>query len=120
MLNNWVRTYRDPAYNKVVDNERDMQLAVLDQMRIEFWGEGNAFPSAKRIQPGVMQHYQGTNAPANIYYINAQGMKPNWNYVIPNAEAQVNKAVKDQNNPDPTMCIDVSTAQMGIYAPGNY
>ena len=47
-------------------------------------------------------------------------MKPNWNYVIPNAEAQVNKAVKDQNNPDPTMCIDVSTAQMGIYAPGNY
>ena len=47
-------------------------------------------------------------------------MKPNWNYVIPNAEVQVNKAVKDQNNPDPTMSIDVSTAQMGIYAPANY
>ena len=120
LLNDWVRKYRDPAYNKVVDNERDMQLAVLDQMRIEFWGEGNAFPSAKRIQPGVMQYYKGTNAPANIYYINAQGMKPNWNYVIPNAEVQVNKAVKDQNNPDPTMSIDVSTAQMGIYAPANY
>ena len=79
-----------------------MQLAVLDQMRIEFWGEGNAFPSAKRIQPGVMQYYKGTNAPANIYYINAQGMKPNWNYVIPNAVCYT-YAVKKRSSPDPTL-----------------
>ena len=56
LLNKWVSTYRDPAYKCKATTERDMQLAVLTQMRIEFWGEGNAFPSAKRIKPGVMQY----------------------------------------------------------------
>lgn len=120
LLTDWVKKNRDNQYACNAETERDLQLAVLDQMRIEFWGEGNAFPSAKRIQPGVMQFYDGTNAPANIYYINAEGMKPNWNFVIPNSELQVNKAIIDHNNPDPTLAIDVSKAEAGKYAEGKY
>ena len=119
LLNNWVKTYRDVTYNCTATTERDLQLAVLDQMRIEFWGEGVAFFSAKRIQPGVMQYYAGSNAPSVIYHINAEGMKPNWNYVIPNSEVQSNKAIANKNNPDPTLSIDYYKVQAGVYAPGN-
>lgn len=119
LLNNWVTTYRDPAYKCRATNEREMQLAVLDQMRLEFWGEGNAFPSAKRIKPGVMQYYEGTNAPADIFYINAEGIKPDWTLMIPQYEIQSNKALEDWNNPDPTSSIDGKKAKKGEYAPAN-
>ena len=120
LLQQWVTAYRDGAYKCRATNEREMQLAVLDQMRIEFWGEGNAFPSAKRIKPGVMQYYKGTNAPATIYYINAEGIKPNWNLVIPDYETEINKVLQDQNNPDPTLSVDGSKCKEGVYAEGAY
>lgn len=102
LLTEWVSTYRDLAYSCKASNEREMQLAVLTQMRLEFWGEGNAFPSAKRIQPDVVQNYAGTNAPANIFQFNMKGMKPWWNLVIPTYETQSNQILETQNNPDPT------------------
>ena len=87
-------------------------------MRIEFWGEGNAFPSAKRLKPGVMQNYEGTNAPANIFKINCQGIKPNWNFVIPISELNNNKALQGWNNPDPSQTV-TGPSPVGQYAPGN-
>lgn len=120
LLSEWVKTYRDPAYKCRATTEREMQIAVLDQMRLEFWGEGNAFPSAKRIKPGVMQYYEGTNAPATIFYINAEGIKPNWTLVIPDAETSSNKALNGLNNPDPTAVIAGKDAVKGQYAPGNF
>ena len=119
LLNNFMQTYRDPNYNcKATDNLRDFQLEVLTQMRIEFWGEGNAFPSAKRIKPGVMQNYEGTNAPADIFKINCQGIKPNWNLVIPISELNNNKALQGWNNPNPTQSV-TGPSPVGEYAPGN-
>lgn len=120
LLTQWMTTYRDPAYKCKATTEREMQLAVLDQMRIEFWGEGNAFPSAKRIKPGVMQYYEGTNAPANIFWINAEGIKPDWTLVIPQYELDSNKALVGFNNPDPTKSVDGTKATKGVYAEGKY
>ena len=119
LLNSFMQNYRDPNYNcKATDNLRDFQLEVLTQMRIEFWGEGNAFPSAKRIKPGVMQNYDGTNAPANIFKINCQGIKPIWNLVIPISELNNNKALQGWNNPNPTQTV-TGPSPVGQYAPGN-
>ncbi len=118
-LNSFMQNYRDPAYNFSASSSRDLQLEVLTQMRIEFWGEGNAWPSAKRIRPGVMQNYAGTNAPADKFKVNCQDIKPNWTIVIPIDEIQSNKALDGYNNPDPTGCIAVPCA-VGEYAPGNY
>ena len=119
LLNSFMQNYRDPNYNcKATDNLRDFQLEVLTQMRIEFWGEGNAFPSAKRIKPGVMQNYEGTNAPANIFKINCQGIKPIWNLVIPISELNNNKALQGWNNPNPTQTV-TGPSPVGQYAPGN-
>ena len=50
-----------------------------------------------------MQNYEGTNAPADIFKINCEGIKPWWNLVIPTRETDNNNALKGKNNPDPTI-----------------
>lgn len=123
-LTNWVQTYRDPEYMTKASDERSFEIAVLDQLRIEFWGEGNAFPTAKRIKPDVIQNYEGTNAPANIFKVNCKGIKPNWNFVIPVKETQSNQTLHDTNNPDPSGSATIPTASrptpVGEFAPGKY
>ncbi len=117
LLNNFVKSYRDPAYNCTATDLRSFQLAVLDQMRLEFWGEGNAFPSAKRLAPDVIQNYEGTNAPSDIFKVNCKGIKPWWNLVIPDSEESTNAAIKGNNNPDPTQTV-IAPIAIGQFAPG--
>lgn len=114
-LNEFMRSYRQPDYNCKATDLYDFQLEVLTQMRIEFWGEGNAFPTAKRLKPGVVQNYEGTNAPADIFKINCQGIKPNWTLVIPISEVDANEALKGNNNPDPSSAV-VGPTPIGQYA----
>lgn len=115
-LNSFMRSYRQPDYNFTTGDQRAFQIEVLTQMRIEFWGEGNAFPSAKRIKPDIVQNYTGTNAPADIFKINAKGIKPNWNLVIPIQEMNANVALQGLNNSDPTGKITGPTP-IGQFAP---
>ena len=114
-LNEFMRSYSQPDYNCTTGNLREFQIEVLTQMRIEFWGEGNAFPTAKRLKPGAIQNYEGTNAPADIFKLNCEGIKPIWNLVIPISEVQANVALKDFNNPDPTATVTGPTP-IGTYA----
>jgi hypothetical protein len=116
LLNAFMQDYRQPDYNfNPGTDTRAFQLEVLTQERIEFWGEGWGFPNAKRIRPGVIQNYDGTNAPANIFKINCKDIKPNWNFVIPISEVQANKALAGNNNPDPTGTV-VGPSPVGEYA----
>lgn len=114
LLKNFMKN-RDAAYNFTTSDLREFQLEVLTQMRLEGWGEGWAFPSAKRLKPGVMQNYEGTNAPADIFKINCEGIKPNWNIVIPNSEVDANAALEGKNNPDPTQAVK-GPSPVGKYA----
>ena len=118
-LNDFMRENRDPDYACKASDTREFQLEVLKQMRIEFWGEGNAFPVAKRIKPGVMQNYAGTNAPDNNFKINCAVIKPDWNLVIPEYETEANQILQYSNNPDPTKSV-VGPCEEGVYAPGTY
>ena len=124
LLESFMQKYRDASYTYTSavgesdDAIRNFQLEVLTQMRIEFWGEGCAFQQAKRIKPGVMQNYTGTNAPDDYTKINCYGMKPTWNMVIPKSEVDANVALQGFNNPSPTgtvLCPSVENE----YAPGN-
>lgn len=118
-LNSFMQTYRDATYNFATTDARTLQLQVLLQMRIEFWGEGTSvFPTAKRLKPGVIRNYEGTNAPADIFKINCAGIKPNWNLVIPYTEVENNVALEGKNNPDPTTTV-TGPSPVGEYAPGN-
>lgn len=107
LLDKFMQTYRDPNFSSQATSLRDFEIEALDQMRIEFWGEGNAFPIAKRLKVGVMQNYTGTNATSDILKVNAEGIKPNWNLCIPNTEVQSNSALDGYNNPDPTQTVVV-------------
>lgn len=118
LLNNFMKRYRDSNYNYTATDLRSFQLEVLTQMRIEFWGEGNAFPSAKRLAPDVIQNYEGTNAPSDIFKVNCKGIKPWWNLVIPDSEESTNAAIQGNNNPDPTKTVIAPTA-IGTFAPAN-
>lgn len=119
LLNSFMQTYRDPSYSCKALSVRDFQLEVLTQMRIEFWGEGNAFPSAKRLAPDVIQNFEGTNAMANGLLINCKGIRPNWNLVIPEDEEESNDSLIDMNNPDPTNTVTYPTP-IGEFAPANF
>ena len=117
LLNNFMQSYRDASYNYTGSDLRAFQLEVLTQMRIEGWGEGWAFPSAKRLQPDVIQNYEGTNAPTDDYKINCKGIKPTWTLVIPQTEVQSNVALEGKNNPNPTQTV-VGPTPVGTFAPG--
>ncbi len=115
LLNSFMQNYRQPDYNFAGTSQRSLQLEVLTQERIEFWGEGWGFPNAKRIRPGIIQNYEGTNAPADIFKINCRDIKPNWNFVIPISEIQANPALEGWNNPDPTAKV-TGPSPVGQYA----
>lgn len=117
LLNSFMKNYRDPQYNFTSTDLREFELEVLKQMRVEFWGEGNAFPIAKQLAPDVIQNYEGTNAPADMYKINCKGIKPNWNLVIPINETEANQALIGHNNPDPTQAVTGPTP-IGTFATG--
>ena len=119
LLNSFMQNYRQSDYSFTPASTRDLQLEVLTQERIEFWGEGWGFPNATRIKPDVIQNYEGTNAPADIFKINCKGIKPWWNYVIPRSEVQANKALEGLNNPDPTALVTGPTP-IGEFGKGKY
>jgi hypothetical protein len=107
LLNSFMQKYRDPDYNYTGSDVNAFVKEALAQMRVEFWGEGNAFPIAKTLEVGVMQNYTGTNAPEDIFKINCKGIKPNWNFVIPINEIDANVALKGKNNPNPTQSVKI-------------
>ena len=110
-----MKSYRDKNYNYTGTDQRAFQLEVLTQMRIEGWGEGWAFPSAKRLKPDVIQNYEGTNAPTDDFKINCKGIKPTWTLVIPQDEVQSNVALQGKNNPNPTQSV-VGPTPIGTFA----
>ena len=116
LLNQFMQQYRDPAYNFTSGELRQFQLEVLTQERIEFWGEGNAFPNAKRLKPNVVQNYSGTNAPADTYKINWLGIKPNWTLCISMYEVDANAALKGKNNPNPYQSFAKGPTPFGEFA----
>ena len=116
LLNKFMKSYRDASYNYTGTDLRAFQLEVLTQMRIESWGEGWAFPSAKRLKPDVIQNYEGTNAPTDDFKVNCKGIKPTWTLVIPQTEVQSNVALEGKNNPNPTQAV-VGPTPIGEFAP---
>lgn len=120
LLNSFMSQYRQNDYNFSAGDLRSLQLEVLKQMRIEFWGEGVAFPTAKRLKPDVIQNYEGTNFKTNDFKINCKGVKPNWALVIPKTEVDSNIALQGMNNPDPSGAIPTRPTPIGTFAPGSY
>lgn len=98
LLENFMKTYRDPQYVYTGSNAID---EILFQKRIELWGEGLSFFDIKRANVSVTRGYTGTNF-FEEWRFNTNG-RPAWmNFCFVNLEENDNPAVKGKNNPDPS------------------
>lgn len=82
----------------------DLVDEIIFQKRIELWGEGLMIYDFKRLNMSMHNGDSGTNAPSGAR-ISTDGRAPWWNFVIPDAAVQQNRAVAGKNNPDPTQTV---------------
>ena len=98
LLENWVKTYRDPSYSCAASTPEAFQSEIWWQRRVELWGEGFATFDIKRFEKGITRSYAGTNHPKG-YRWNTDGV-PDWmNLCIVGTEVNFNQACT--NNPTP-------------------
>lgn len=93
-LNKFVQTYRDEDYLCEATDAEDVQEAVWNQRRIEFWGEGLSWFDIKRLNKGVNR--LGGGFPESAVF----NFEPNSGELIlriPHSEEQYNKLIV--NNP---------------------
>ena len=90
---------RAPGYTIPAGN--DLVEEIVFQKRIEFWGEGIIIYDLKRLDIGMQNGNNGTNAPS-MAQITTDGRAPWWNCVIPLSAVQQNKGLTGKNNPNAT------------------
>jgi len=55
ILENFVKTYRDPSYTCIAANAADFQDEVWFQRRVELWGEGFSISDIMRLQKNIVR-----------------------------------------------------------------
>lgn len=96
-LQSFVRTYRDPAYTLNASTKDGVVNAVLQQRRVEFYGEGITWFDMIRLNKDFDRRGAGYDA-TECYNIPAGDACLIWR--IPYNEMQYNKLITDdQNNP---------------------
>lgn len=102
-LQNFVATYRDPAYVCAATNAEEMREAVWMQRRIELWGEGHSYFDLMRMKKGVDR--RGAGFPAE-YVFNIPAGDPALIYPIPDREMSSNMNLVQ--NPEATQPVPVA------------
>lgn len=104
LLTSFMTSYRDEAY-KVSPLAKSLIDEIIFQKRIEFWGEGIVYYDFKRLNMGINNGYDGSNAPAGARWT-TDGRAPWWNLVIPRSETSQNAPCAAYNNPNPQDTYD--------------
>jgi len=95
ILEDFVRTYRDPAYTCNATTAEGVQDAVWFQRRVELWGEGFSYFDIMRLKKPIDR--RGANYdPTVTYDIPAESKIMLW--IIPEDEVNNNKALQGKNN----------------------
>lgn len=97
VLENFVKTYRDPSYVCAANDGEGIQDEVWHQRRIELWGEGFSLFDVKRLKKPIER--AGINYPAPFSY-NLPAEAPILLWLIPEDEVNANEAIDaTTNNP---------------------
>ena len=105
-LQNFVTTFRDPAYVCNATTDVAVQDAVWMQRRIELWGEGFSYFDLMRLNKGVDRRGAGFQ---EAYIYNIPAGDPALIYRLPKAEIEGNPLISDaQNNPAASVPTPVS------------
>ncbi len=102
LITSFMTSFRDPKYT--VSNSYPLIDEIIFQKRCELWGEGVLYYDFKRLNMGLDNAYEGTNAPAGTDFV-SEGRCPAWNVCIPISETQQNTALKGKENPDPSYTL---------------
>jgi hypothetical protein len=102
LITSFMTAHRDPKYT--IGAGLDLIDEIIFQKRCEFWGEGVLFYDFKRLDMGIDNAYEGSNAPGGTDF-STTGRCPAWNLCIPQAETQQNNALDGKNNPDPSYTL---------------
>ena len=95
ILEDFVRTYRDPDYTCNATTAEGVQEAVWFQRRVELWGEGFSYFDIMRLKKPIDR--RGANYdPTVTYDIPAESKIMLW--IIPEDEVNNNKALQGKNN----------------------
>lgn len=95
ILEDFVRTYRDPDYTCNATTAEGVQEAVWFQRRVELWGEGFSYFDIMRLKKPIDR--RGANYEASVTYnIPAESKIMLW--IIPEDEVNNNKALQGHNN----------------------
>lgn len=109
-LQDFVKTYRDPAYACAAATTDDVTNAVWLQRRIELWGEGFAYFDRLRFQTGIDR--RGHGFPSAWVYVVAPDDPVN-RYQVVQTETQANPlitpedALEDQTWTNPQPVADI-------------
>ena len=97
ILENFVKTYRDPAYSS---SDRGLSLAdeIWFQRRVELWGEGFFMFDAKRLgKPVVRTHGEGTTNEPDAFAFNLAADDGWLNMRFPQTEMDNNIGIVDND-----------------------
>lgn len=97
VLENFVKTYRDPSYTCSASTPEALQDEIWYQRRIELWGEGFSFFDMMRLKKPMDR--TGANFP-KVCAFNLPAEAPIFLWLIPEDEINNNKGIsKEENNP---------------------
>lgn len=96
ILENFVRTYRDPSYTCNATTAEGVQDAVWFQRRVELWGEGFSFTDLLRLKKPLDR--TGANYEVSVRF-KLPAESPVFLYLIPEDEENHNEALVGNNNP---------------------
>lgn len=96
ILENFVRTYRDPSYTCNATTAEGVQDAVWFQRRVELWGEGFSFTDLLRLKKPFDR--TGANYEVSVRF-KLPAESPIFLYLIPEDEENHNEALVGNNNP---------------------
>ena len=100
LLEEFVKTYRDPSYVCEASSAEDLQDEIWKQRRIELWGEGFSMSDIMRLaKPMVRTHGSSTvtNWPA-AFAFNIDSDDPYLLLRFPQRETNSNKAIPASAN----------------------
>lgn len=97
MLENFVKTYRDPSYSAEAGG-RSLEDEIWFQRRVELWGEGFSNNDTRRLNKPLVRFHGGTesNVPA-AFRFNMSANDPWWLMRFTSSELNTNLAIVDNS-----------------------
>lgn len=95
VLEDFVKTYRDPAYSASATDAIGLQDEIWMQRRVELWGEGFSLFDMKRLKKPLER--RGTNFPEAFRY-NLPAEAPILLWLLPEDEVNTNEGINESTN----------------------